>query len=206
MSSNGVDNLDLLERALQQMSAVIGGIRLEQSGLPTPCAEWDVRTLVQHVTAKDLRNFAIRTRGETADWQAPADELGPNWQAHFDEGAQQLLEVWATVDPDATYTLPGGTELPVRTQADQQIAELCVHAWDLVQATGQDMPLDGEAAEHGLQWAQRMLKPEARGPGKAFGEEVRVPDSAPVYDRLAGWFGRDPRWSATAAQATSSDR
>jgi hypothetical protein len=36
--------------------------------------------------------------------------------------------------------------------------------------------------------------PEFRGPGKAFGVEVPVPDDAPAYERLAGWFGRDPGW------------
>jgi hypothetical protein len=40
-----------------------------------------------------------------------------------------------------------------------------------------------------------MLRPEFRGPDKAFGVEVPVPDDAPVYDRLAGWFGRDPGWT-----------
>ena len=32
-----------------------------------------------------------------------------------------------------------------------------------------------------------------------FGVEVPVPDDAPVYDRLAGWFGRDPGWTAPGA-------
>lgn len=207
MSTDQLDNLDLLERSLQQMSVVIGGIRLEQSTLPTPCADWDVRALVQHVTVKDLHNFASRTRGETADWQAPADELGPNWRVQFDQGAQTLLEVWAAVDPDATFTLPSGGEAPVRTRADHQIAELCVHAWDLVRATSQEIELDDEAAEQGLQWAQHMLRPEMRGPGKAFGDVVPVTESAPVYDRLAGWFGRDPQWRAKQTVATRpSDR
>jgi hypothetical protein len=39
-----------------------------------------------------------------------------------------------------------------------------------------------------------MLRPEFRGPGKAFGVEVPVPDDAPAYERLAGWFGRNPGW------------
>ena len=203
MSTEEIDNLDLLERSLQQMSAVIGGIRLEQSGLPTPDADWDVRTLVQHVVAKDLRNFVAATRGDMADWQAPPDELGPNWRAQFDDGAEQVLATWAAVDPDAVVTMPGGAEMPLRTRADQQIAELCVHAWDMVVATGQRIELDDEAAEHGLNWGHRMLKPEMRGPGKAFGYEVPVADDAPVYDRLAGWFGRDPQWSATPANASN---
>jgi hypothetical protein len=56
------------------------------------------------------------------------------------------------------------------------------------------VPLDDELAEHALAWSRGMLRPEYRGPDKAFGVEVPVAGDAPAYDRLAGWFGRDPDW------------
>ena len=94
---------------------------------------------------------------------------------------------------------PGG-EAPLRARADQQITELAVHDWDLARATGQDLAgLDPALAEHALAWSRGMLRPEFRGPDKAFGVEVPVPDDAPVYDRLAGWFGRDPGWTSPGA-------
>jgi hypothetical protein len=40
-----------------------------------------------------------------------------------------------------------------------------------------------------------MLRPEYRGPDRAFGLEIPVATDAAAYDRLAGWFGRDPDWS-----------
>jgi hypothetical protein len=48
------------------------------------------------------------------------------------------------------------------------------------------------------------MRPESRGPGKAFGPEVPVPDDAPSYDRLAGWFGRDPAWTPSSASTKFS--
>ena len=198
--TDDVDNVELLRRSLDQMSRVIGRIRPDQAGLPTPCAEWDVREVVRHVTAKDLRNYAIVARGENADWQAPPDEMGDDWQAQFDAGAATLMELWEAVPPDKTVAAPNGQEIPVRSRVDQQIAEFCIHAWDLARATGQPSDeLDAEPAEYGLAWSRRMLRPEARGPGKAFGYEVQIPGFAPVYDRLAGWFGRDPSWPKTTA-------
>ena len=164
----------------------------------------DVRELVSHIINKDLRNFATVARGENADWQAPGDELGDDWKAEFDAGAAQLMELLESVPADQMVALPNGQDVPVRSRADQQIAEFCVHAWDLARATGQPSDLDAGPAEQGLAWSRRMLRPDARGPGKAFGREVQVPTFAPVYDRLAGWFGRDPAWPKVTAGLKSA--
>ncbi|HEY1004338.1 MAG TPA: hypothetical protein VGD83_32345, partial [Streptosporangiaceae bacterium] len=59
--------------------------------------------------------------------------------------------------------------------------------------------LDPALAEHALNWSRGMLRPEFRGPDKAVGLEVPVADDALVYDRLAGWFGRDPGWTSPGA-------
>jgi uncharacterized protein (TIGR03086 family) len=93
-----------------------------------------------------------------------------------------------------------GREAPLRARADQQITELAVHDWDLARATGQQLGgLDPALAEHALNWSRGMLRPEFRGPDKYVGVEVPVADDAPVYDRLAGWFGRDPGWTSPGA-------
>jgi uncharacterized protein (TIGR03086 family) len=175
------DTLGLLERAVGQTETIIAAIRPEQATLPTPCPQWTVRDLVEHVVGKDLRNYTVIARGETVDWLAPPEPLGDHWVAQYRAGADGLLAAWGR--PDA----PVG-------RADQQIAELAVHGWDLATAAGVDVPLDDEIAEHALAWSHGMLRPEHRGPDKAFGREIPVPADAPAYARLAGWFGRDPAW------------
>ncbi len=187
------DTLLLLERALDQATDLIAAVGPAQGGLPTPCADWDVRALVSHLAGQDLRNFLLAVRGETADWQAPADDPGADWAATFRERAAPLRAAWRAADLDALVALPGGGQAPLSGRADQQIAELTMHGGDLATATGQQAGLDPALAEHALSWARQMLRPEARG--RAFGQEVPVPAEAPVYQRLAGWFGRDPGWT-----------
>ena len=99
--------------------------------------------------------------------------------------------------------MPGGASAPLRTRADQQIAELSVHAWDLTTAGRLDLELDRAVAEHALAWSQQMLQSQFRGPGKPFAAEVPVPVGAAAYDRLVGWFGRDPRWEPPSAGDSS---
>ncbi|WP_427131005.1 TIGR03086 family metal-binding protein [Pseudarthrobacter sp. S9] len=190
--------LELLERALDQTAAVIAPIRPGQAALPTPCASWDVESLVRHVVAQDLPHFIVSARGETPDWTSPPDELGADWLRQFLNGAQLLLGIWAAADLDRPVAVPGGGQAPLRGRADHQITELAVHCWDVSRATATDVDLDPALAEHALAWSRRMLRPEFRGPDKAFGVEVPVPEGSSVYDRLAGWFGRDPAWMPMA--------
>jgi uncharacterized protein (TIGR03086 family) len=188
------DTVALLERALDQTAGLVAAIEPSQAGLATPCAGWDVRALVSHLAGRDLRNFLVSARGETPDWSAPDEEIGDDWAAAFRDRAAPLRTAWRAADPARLVAGPGG-EAPLRARADQQITELAVHDWDLARATGQQLAgLDPALAEHALNWSHGVLRPEFRGPGKAFGVEVPVPDDAPVYDRLAGWFGRDPSW------------
>ena len=192
--TSDAETVALLERALDQTAGLIAAIDASQAGLATPCAGWDVRALAGHLVGQDLRNFLVSARGEAADWTAPAEEIGDDWAAALRDRAEPLRAAWRAADLDRPVTGPGG-EAPLRMRADQQITELAMHDWDLARATGQPAELDPALAEHALRWSRGMLRPEFRGPGKAFGVEVPVPDDAPAYERLAGWFGRDPGWT-----------
>jgi uncharacterized protein (TIGR03086 family) len=196
------DTLTLLERTLEQTAAIIAAIPAGQAGLATPCPDWDVGTLVRHLVGQDLRNFLVAAQDGAADWQAPADELDEDWAAAFRDRAARLMTVWRAADLQEQVAMPGGGRASLGDRVDQQIAELAMHGWDLVRATGQQADLDPAPAEHALGWSRRMLRPEFRGPDRAFGAEVPVPPDAPVYQRLAGWFGRDPGWAPPGSAAS----
>ncbi len=190
--------LVLLGRALDQVSRLIRGTAAGQADLPTPCRSWTVRQLIGHLVT-DLDNFAAAVRGEKPDWSRPPSDLGTDWAAAYAAGRGELDSAWSHADVQAAVPTLTGGEAPLLSRAGQQIAELAVHGWDLARATHQREDFDPAVAEHGLRWAMENLKPQFRGPedeGKAFGPEVAVPADAPSYDRLAGWFGRDPQWKA----------
>jgi uncharacterized protein (TIGR03086 family) len=192
--TSDAETVALLERALDQTAGLIAAVDASQAGLATPCSGWDVQALVNHLAGPAMRNFLVAARGETTDWTAPVEEIGDDdWAAVFRERAAPLRAAWREADLSRLVRGPGG-EAPLRRSADQQITELAVHDWDLARATGQEAGLDPALAEHALGWSRGMLRPEFRGPDQHFGLEVAVPDDAPVYDRLAGWFGRDPGW------------
>ena len=185
--------VDALAKALDQTGLVVASIEPDQAGLPTPCTAWDVRALVTHIVY-DARMFADTTQGLP---RPPADEvlIDDDRIAAYGRAAGQLLAVWrqsgATED---TIALPQG-ELPRTWRLGQQITDFAVHAWDVAKATGQPTDLDPGVGRMALDWGRANLRPEFRGEegsGKVFGPEVQVPGDAQLYDRLAGFFGRNP--------------
>jgi uncharacterized protein (TIGR03086 family) len=168
-------SMTVLGRALDQAGEALTAVRTEQLGLPTPCGDWDVAALIGHLVAVP-GHFLEMARGEQPDWSAQAP-VGDTWAADFRAGAEQLMQHWRQVGDAADAG-----------QLDWQTAEIAVHTWDLVRATGQEVQLAPEVAERGLGFVSAMLTPENRG--EAFGPPVDVPESAPVYDRLAAFTGR----------------
>ena len=184
-----------LSRALNQMGRVMDGADESRAADPTPCAGWCVRDLVAHIIGGDLPNFEAAARGVAAEWHRTPEPPETPWAKAYHDGSAQLAEAWAAADLEQTTQTPIGP-MPLGSRLSMMIAELVVHTWDLARATGQDPDLDPELCEIALAWSKPMLKPELRGAGRSFGDEVPVPDSAPIQDRVIGWFGRDPNWSA----------
>ena len=126
---------------------------------------------------------------------AGEDLIGDDWSGAFDAAAAGLMEVWRRPGMlERTFTSPLG-ELTATWRVGQQIADFAVHGWDVAKATGQPSELDPDVGQFALDWGRENLKPEFRGEegsGKSFGLEVEVPEEALLYDRLAGFFGRDP--------------
>ena len=189
------DSLDVLSRALTQMSGLIAAVPATMRRAPTPCPGWDVAALVDHVYA-GIPRFVVAAGGGRPDWGSRDDRIGDDWVAEFSAAAARLLDTWSSADLEASAPASGGS-MPMRRVADLQTTELAVHAWDLARATGQSIDLDAAVGEQPLRFGRDMLKPEHRGGeggGMAFGAEVAVAADAPLYDRLAGWFGRRPDW------------
>jgi len=163
----------VLRRALDQLAGLLDDVPAGALGNPTPCPQWSVRDLVDHVVAAPSR-FARMARGEQVDWSA-TPSAGPDPAARFRSDAEDLL---------ATTAERGGS-IPV----DWQCAELAVHTWDLATALGRPTgDLDAEVAERGLAFMRASLTEDNRSP--AFGPEQPAPEGADAYRRIAAFAGR----------------
>jgi uncharacterized protein (TIGR03086 family) len=170
----------VLRRALEQTAVVLAGAEESAPTDPTPCGDWTMRDLVDHVVAAPTR-FARMVRGEAIDWSAPTPPAGEDPVAAFRAHADDLLGAWGEQE-----------EAPPGPGLDWQCAELAVHTWDLAAATGRPTgDLDPEVAERGLAFMRANLTADIRGP--AFGPEQAAPDDADAYERIAAFAGRAVR-------------
>lgn len=179
---------DDLDRALAATAAVVAGIGPHQWAAPTPCTEFDVRAVLNHLVRGNLVFVAI-LRDER--WPAPGtDHLGDDPLAAYQRAATWLREEFAAPGVlETDYTAPFGTGSGARL-AHVRIAENLVHGWDLARATGQRADFPCDVAERALARSRRNLTSRREGPGAPFAAEVLVPDRAPAVDRLAGFLGR----------------
>jgi uncharacterized protein (TIGR03086 family) len=169
--------LTVLRRALDQLAGLVADVRPEAAGDPTPCPDWTVRDLVDHVVAAPTR-FARMVRDEPIDWTAPTPPAGDDPAGAFRTHAEDLLGAWRKHSGPAQDA-----------GVDWQCAELAVHTWDLATAVHAGTSgLDPEVAERGLAFMQASLTPDNRGP--AFGPERPAPERADAYGRIAAFAGR----------------
>jgi uncharacterized protein (TIGR03086 family) len=170
------DDPAVLRRGLDQMAGLLDDVPGGALSDPTPCPQWSVQDLVDHIVATPSR-FARMVRGEAVDW-SDTPSAGREPAARFRSHTEDLLR--AVADAPA----PGG---PVTL--DWQCAELAVHTWDLATAIGRSTgDLDAEVAERGLAFMRANLTDDNRG--SAFGPEQPAPEGADPYRRIAAFAGR----------------
>jgi uncharacterized protein (TIGR03086 family) len=182
--STGMDLLVAHQRAQDVFAQVLVNVTADQQSLPTPCPEWDVSALIDHVIAGNRR--VVERAGGTAA-PLPADR----GVAHR-TSAQVAQETFA--EPGAltrVYELSIG-ELPGTVFIELRTSDLLVHAWDLALATGQTTNLDPELAEYVLAFSKQMMShPGLRGDGRPYGEAQPCGDERPPADRVAAFLGRE---------------
>jgi len=188
-----------LATALDGTGRLVAAVTEEQWDLPTPCSDWTVRQLINHVVGGN-RLFTRVLSGEPLPprdqlgARAREDQLGTDPAAAYAASAADLLSALRAPGVLAgTYTVPAAT-LPGPAIVHLRTVETLVHGWDLARAIDRPAPFAQDLAEGELAFSRDLLGriPEGRHP---FGPSQPVDDDAPAIDRLAALLGRDPRRS-----------
>lgn len=186
-----------LKPAADRLNAVLKAITDDQLDGSTPCENYQVSGLVQHVIG--LTQAFTDAAGKTAAGSRPPEptakaDLPDGWRDKITSQLEGLVDAWR--DPAAWegMTEAGGVQLPGDAAAGVALQEIVVHGWDLARATGQEFDVDAGLLEE-LQGITAGFSSDEGVPG-LFGPRVPVADDAPPLDRIIGMTGRDPSWAS----------
>jgi uncharacterized protein (TIGR03086 family) len=187
---------ELHRRSVEAFMARLATVDGEAWDRPTPCPDWDVRALVNHVVYEDLWTVPLMegaTIEEVGD-RYEGDVLGADPVASARAAAEAATMAAASgIVAGRTVHLSFG-DTPAEEYAYQLAADHIIHGWDLAAATGGDRSIDPELVATLAAWfADRE---EAYRSSGATADPPADPAAAPdPQSRLLLAFGRDPGWS-----------
>jgi uncharacterized protein (TIGR03086 family) len=189
-----MDVLETYRRSLAEFTDRVAQISRDQWNAPTPCQDWNLRALVNHVVSEDrwvvplLAGATIDQVGDRFDGDVlGADPLTSAQQAT----AEADLAVSEAAALDRTVHLSSG-DTRAREYVHQLLSDHLVHSWDAAVAIETDPRLDARAVHEALTWFADH-EDSYRNAGLV-GPRVEVPPEASEQDRLLAAFGRDPAW------------
>jgi uncharacterized protein (TIGR03086 family) len=179
---------EMLEQSIATTRGVLAGVSRDQLDDTTPCAQWKVSDLINHIVGGQYF-FAGGVLGE-----APASETdfaAGDFLAEFDTGAQKCVAAFnGDGAMEKMLTLPFG-QMPGSAFVGLAATDTFTHGWDLAKATGQDTDLAPALATGLLAGARQAIQPAFRSAdGAVFGLEQTAPAGASNADQLAAFLGR----------------
>jgi uncharacterized protein (TIGR03086 family) len=183
-----------IERAFAQSVRDFGekvdAVRDGQWTNGTPCSEWDVRALVNHLVNEALwvkpllDGLTIAEVGDRLD----GDLLGEDPRSAFDRAAAEATAaVNAPGAADRTVHLSSG-DAPASEYLGQLFADFVVHGWDLARGIGADDTIDAGFAD--VIYEQMKPMEDAMKSWGNYGDKIDVAETADTQTKLLALFGR----------------
>ena len=185
---------EAFDRTVASTAGIVKTVRHDQAGAPTPCTEWRVQDLLNHVIGTLWLSEALFSD------RAPRYPMAPGGLPGADLAGQDPAAAYAEASAAALAAAMGDTltrmhatplgDMPGPALAGFTTLDILVHGWDLAKATGQPAALDDTLAAHVLAFAEQAITPDTRAP--RIGPALPAAVDAPLTDRLVAFLGRQP--------------
>lgn len=169
---------------------VLGAVTADQLDLDTPCREWKVSQLIDHLVGG--QHWARSAMQGTEMSQTGEGAAAGDFVATFDQAARDCLAEFSAAGALDKTVNAGFGDMPAAALMGLSTTDTFTHAWDLARATGQDTNLAPELATQLLEQSRQSIQPAFRSEeGAIFGPERPAPDGASPADELAAFLGRE---------------
>jgi len=183
------DVKELYRRALERFGQHVRKVRDDQWHGPTPCTEWDVRVLVNHLVSENLWMPPLLDGKRIADvgGRLDGDLLGEDPKSAWDQSARESGAAVRSAPLDGTVHVSYG-DVTAEHYISEVMTDLAIHGWDLARAIGADEAIDPEIVD--LLYGELKPKEDELKSGGLFGPKVEPPPGADKQTQLLAVFGR----------------
>jgi uncharacterized protein (TIGR03086 family) len=187
-----MDVVTTFEHVLDRTNEVVDRVEPGQLGNPTPCTEWDVRAVINHITGGATMFAECVEQGSVPDSRLgelmAGDNLGDDFKGNYRAASDRARVTFAMPGAlDKIVKLPFG-EMPAGVALNIAIMDVMTHAADIAKATGQTID-DEEILATALEVGRQLITDDFRAPG-VFDPEQSAPPNASAADRLLAFAGR----------------
>jgi len=186
------DLRELFGHATGRFGELVHQVKDDQWGDGTPCADWDVRALVNHLVYEARWAPPLLDGSTIADIgdRFEGDLLGAKPAASYDDAITAARSALSPSDVfERTVHLSFG-DTDARDYVTQMTSDFVVHGWDLARGIGADDRIDPELVDFVYSAAEPMA--DMLAASGMFAPPVPVSDDADTQTKLLALFGRRP--------------
>src|SRR5262249_7419477 len=180
--------------AAAEAARVVGGVPEGSLQRPTPCGDWDLRTLLNHTILWTSYSAERRAHGESVaeDLMTKDSTADPGFREDYARQIGKAVDAWSNPEAWAGTRNVMGSATPAADVGAMLFMEMALHGWDVATATGQEFNAGDRtaAALEDIVQAQADLSRKSQ----AFAAATAPPHDATAFERALTLSGRDPDW------------
>ena len=190
-----MDAMGALDASAERVVELVGQVGPEQWNNPTPCTEWNVKTLVGHVIVSMQGCCALLEGASAAEYSAmyeqQSEAVGTDPVTTLKSGVRSVRAAFAEPGALERATHHPIGDIPGSRLLGMRVAESVVHSWDLATAIGVDPGLDEQLVElvYGY-FAPRAQSGALYSTGWVAAPARPLPEGATPLERLIHLVGR----------------
>ena len=184
-----MDTKVLFEQALQRATACMKYVSEDQMGNATPCSEWSLRDLLNHLVYEVswvpdlLAGKTVKEVGSKYD----GDLLGNDFKKAWSKARDGALKAAAVVRSDSIVHLSYGD-----VSADHYLGEMAgdviIHTWDMAQSIRCSLFIDTALVE--TVYHNTLPRIDEFTASGLFGKPIHVAQDATIQTKLLALLGR----------------
>lgn len=181
-----------LTTAAAEAARVVAGTRPDQFGEKTPCTQWDVKELLNHLVLWTSYSFERRATSAAVGPELTERDFAsePDYAARYRAQLDRALAAWAPDEVWASEIDTGSGTMPAAAIAEMILMEMVLHGWDLATATGQDYTCPDDVAAVVAKAVAETAEMYREYDG--FAAEIELGEDATVFERALAVSGRRP--------------